>query len=351
MSKIFITLISEQTIPNLQYLKEFGPFDSHYFISTESMEKKGKTKHIIEASQIKDLSYEIIEVSEESLSDIRYKLEKVNFSNSDQLIVNCTLGTKIMSIALFDFFKNSKNASLYYTPIGTNKYVNILDEDEHQSFRSQISIIEYFACYGITITKTSKCLCEFEQSEFLRKQFKTFGDIEYGILEVLRVYRDRKWTNISEVEYLNSFLRKIQFKPDNVNKLSKYEVQYLTGGWFEEWVFYKIKNLFSLPDDQIGLGIVVNAVAENDLDLVYIHDNNLHVIECKTSLGKDLQQATIYKSGALIDKFGRSAKSYLYTMQNLRNSDGSLFVPIELRSRQQNVTILDKADIENIAIK
>ncbi|MFM2392285.1 MAG: hypothetical protein RLZZ546_262, partial [Bacteroidota bacterium] len=135
--------------------------------------------------------------------------------------------------------------------------------------------------------------------------------------------------------------------PESHTSLNKHEIQYLTGGWFEEWCYYQIKSKFELTDEQMGLGLIVNAIANNDLDVVFLLNNNLFVVECKTLLGRDLQQSTIYKSGALIEKFGKAAQAVLLTLQDLREKNGDLKASIDLRARQQNVIIKDRKDIIN----
>lgn len=349
MLTAYVTLVSEQTIPNVQYIKEFRQqIDRYFFISTERMERSSKSSHIIRATSLPFDRVKIITVNEENFNHIKSALKKINFDEFDAIVVNCTLGTKIMSLAVFDYFRNFDKSRLYYTPIGTNRFVNILDENENESFKTKISIKEYFSSYGFEIRKQSEPLFDVEYTETFKQKFEKFADADYDLLENLRNYRDIGKKGLQIDNHLHQFLKNIQFSAKSKEILSKHEIQYLTGGWFEEWTYFKIKKKYQLEDEQIALGVLVKAVADNDLDVVFIINNDLYVIECKTRFGKDIRQSTLYKSGALIDLFGRAAKSYLFTLENLRAPDNQLNTHIQLRALQQNVKIMDSVDLIRI---
>lgn len=345
MAKIFITLVSEQTIPNLQYIKEFPTFDQYIFISTVKMEDKAKSLNIINASQLSKEICEIKVVSEENYIDIRNTLAKLSIDYMDEISVNCTLGTKVMSIALFDFFRSYPNAKIYYTPIGSNRFKTIISDEINEIFTYNVTIQEYLACYGIRIISSSTPLYDFNSSKIFKSYFEKLNSFQFQIIDRLRIYRDTGLKNINFIEGLDQFLNEsgIEFISDG--KLTKYEVRYITGGWFEEWTYYQIMNLFSLGEGQLALGVNVEAMAHNDLDVVFIKNNDLYVIECKTSLGREFMQGTLYKSGALIEKFGRGAKTFLITLQKLKDKNGNLSAPVKLRSKQQNVTVYDHHDL------
>lgn len=103
-------------------------------------------------------------------------------------------------------------------------------------------------------------------------------------------------------------------------------------------------------EDQLGLGILTTLFAENDLDIVYILDNTLHIVECKTRMNKQMFDNTLYKSGALKEKFGLGVKSYIFTLEDLNLLNEHQRESIYLRALQQNIEIKDKnkiIDFEN----
>ena len=122
----------------------------------------------------------------------------------------------------------------------------------------------------------------------------------------------------------------------------------MTGGWMEEWIYYVIKNSLRLSEENIKLGLITILNAENDLDVVFTLNNTLYIIECKTAMPDNyLQQSTLYKSGALVDKFGRNAKTFIFTLSNLRGKDGKLKKGVLDRANQQNVTVADREVLLN----
>jgi hypothetical protein len=355
MSKTYVTLVSEQAIPNVQYIKEFAnDIGTYLFISTNWMEKSERAQQIIDACQIREGSYEIIIVDEEDLSalleNIKLALSKATFANTDGYIVNCTLGTKIMSIALYEYFKNNSKALLLYTPIRTNKYRTVLDNSINKPFSAHISVEEYIKSYGIGIkAKGTPLFKDPTYTNSFREHYLKFGEQDFEILEHLQNDADQKYrkkgiADWSLIDGLDIFLAKINFPAQN--KLSKYEVKYLTGGWFEEWTYYLVKQHLLLNDDEIVLGLNTLIDAENDLDVVFMFKNDLHIIECKTAIPDNyLQQTTLYKSGALIDKFGRNAHSYLWTLSDLRDANGEIKSSVKDRALQQKVAVEDRVSL------
>jgi hypothetical protein len=359
MSKTYVTLVSEQAIPNVQYIKEFaGDIGTYLFISTNWMEETKRTQQIIDACQITEGSYEMIIVDEEDLmsllESIKLALTKETFANTEGYIVNCTLGTKIMSIALYEYFKNNDKAMLLYTPIRTNKYRSVLDNSINKEFSTHISVDEYIKSYGIAIKSKGTPLFSNEAyTNSFKERYLNFGEQEFAILAHLQnddnqKYRNKGIKDFALIEGLNDFLINIEFPFQNTTKLSKYEVKYLTGGWFEEWTYYAIKNKLQLKDDEIVLGLNTVIDAENDLDIVFMFKNDIHIVECKTAIpDSSLQQTTLYKSGALVDKFGRNAHSYLFTLSNLSDNEGNLKTAIKDRAAQQKINVQDRFSLLN----
>ena len=76
---------------------------------------------------------------------------------------------------------------------------------------------------------------------------------DYRILEILRTdYRGLNYAKLSEIERprklraeaipdIRKFLDFLSFTPESRDELNKDELDYLTGGWWEEFVYYKIK--------------------------------------------------------------------------------------------------------------
>ena len=127
--KTFVSLIGDQTMANVLVIRDIGmSFDRHIFISTKEMEAKGKseaTLNALDGSQaggaIRAKTI-IVVVQEDSVDSIDSELSKFAFAG-DEITVNITGGTKVMSIAAYNHFSNF-GARMLYTTIHQNKITN-----------------------------------------------------------------------------------------------------------------------------------------------------------------------------------------------------------------------------------
>ena len=156
---------------------------------------------------------------------------------------------------------------------------------------------------------------------------------DYDVLETLRLhYRNRKSdrsVSIEEAERggvdslpsvsgLSRFLRYIHFVPMHDAFLSKEEIAYLTGGWFEEFCYNKIRALVPVDDIRVGVHIAgSNTSHDNELDVVYIRDNQLRVVECKSGItNQRLFNEIVYKATALKETMlGLMCHSFIFTLK------------------------------------
>ena len=355
MSNVLISLVSEQTIPNVLFIREMEnklekDIGKYLFISTKTMENKGKTNFIIQGSHIDKSKTEIIEVVEDSVEDISSKLNKwfaKEISDEDNIIVNLTGGTKIMSIGVYDFFKERKS-TIYYLPIGKNIYEQIFPSVKHREheLRFRISLKDYLISYGIDI-KSKDIYETLKDKEYTKYFFRKFlnNQIDMGVIDELRKERDKK--EIPLDEKTRSFLKKINFDTKKEGILTKKEINYLTGGWFEEYTYNLARKHIQLDDDKIGLSVQIsNANTQNEFDIMFVYENVLYVIECKTALrdnGRNLLNDTLYKLSALKKSFGLSAKSYLFTLdKNLREEEGNVKSDYQNRADLLNIELVDR---------
>ncbi len=176
--KLLISLISEQTIPNLLCIDYYKP-DALLMVSTDKVKDKkdfilNGLKKIPEFAN-SDYSEEkgnlwTINVNQESPADIELKLEnwfkdiKSKFGEKyDEIIANITGGTKIMALGLYSAVKStanlpSKKYKIVYIPIGKNRIVDLTENcygtDKCEPFvdiTRRLNISQYFASNGIEI--------------------------------------------------------------------------------------------------------------------------------------------------------------------------------------------------------
>ena len=174
--KLLISLISEQTIPNVLCIEHYKP-DALLMVSTEKV--SGKINFILKGlkriSEDFDFSEEkgnlwIVNVNPESPADVEGKLENwfADFKSRygekfDEIIANITGGTKIMSLGLYNAVKLTKNLpakkhTIAYIPISTNKIVDLSkncyghnDCEPSVDIKRRLNIAQYFESNGIGI--------------------------------------------------------------------------------------------------------------------------------------------------------------------------------------------------------
>ena len=331
MKRIIVSIISAQTIPNFIFIKEmFSIGDKLLFISSKKMEEK--IEHITKTLNYINCPINSIVFSkdndEESWQAMTNQIEN-KLSKDVCYIVNLTGGTKYMSLAIQNVFKKY-NSSFFYIPFPKNYILSFEDNiDKTKLIKYRVGVKEYMSLYNLDVV-LKKTTQSYEYASHFFDLFVNgkFSQDEYSIIDKLRAYRDKNITiskveNLEEetdkrprIDNLEAFIKKIEF-PNKSGKLSKYELQYITGGWFEEYVYYFIKE--KLTPDDLKIGVEIQRTTNtnmNDLDVVFTLGNKLFVIECKTGIGKkSLFNEIIYKGTALKEYLlGLSANSYLFSL-------------------------------------
>ncbi len=363
MKTILVSLISDQTLPNVQLIKEFkNEVDEYFFISTNRMEEKGCRKWIEKASLIDKPTHKR-EVKEFSFDNINDQLDSFDFSAYDRIIVNLTGGTKVMTLAAEDYFKQL-GAEIYYITGVNNEYIKVFPgrKKEIRVFTHNISVDEYLDAHGFNYTYTELSNIPFEYTSILYQLFNKDGFKNFNeALGALRKKRNKGIKNLSkEIENLRTFLDYINYSPYIENQLSSEEVKYLTGDWFEEYIGLKIIKELDLDNNSLKLGVVLNkeqslykknsisqligdeevikgSEPDNEIDVMFTYKNKFYTIECKTSIinliptdetdsdgnrvykEQNILGETIYKADYLKNRFGLFAQANIITLTHIKD--------------------------------
>ena len=400
MKTLLISLVSDQTLPNVQLVKEMKKEVTDYlFISTEKMEKKGCRRWIEKAAALDKNSSKLnhIVVKEFSFDDIGEKLDEFDFSAYEKLILNLTGGTKVLTLVAHDYF-NQMGAEVYYVTGFNNEFIKIFPGRFKQInlFSSKINIADYLYAYGFDFELSDKSNIDEHYTNYLFNKYLENGFADYSDeLNFLRSKRDNGVKTLSTAKInLSYFLKYIDYKPIESNKLSSTEVKYLTGDWLEEYVGNRIKNELSLSDEELFVGVTLykelsqqqsNNVQEllgegvllsdsspnNEIDVMFVYNNKFYTIECKTSIinqvvnglnengSQKFKQSnilgeTIYKADYLKNRFGLFAKSGILTLTSFnqyvteqislgdRKSRAKAMEDLINRCNLSNITLIDK---------
>lgn len=350
MQKICVViLVSAQTVPNVQFLKWFlkNNFQTGLeliFVSTNAMEKLQKSEAIWNALDEKQKFFserKTVLVDENDMADVQKNLSQTeDFTSFEKVSVSITGGTKLMSISAFMFFSKLKNSEIFYQPI-SDKLQELSPEQKNIPDVENLTLKEYFTAFNMNFKFGCKCVKTWEYNqdvydslikekhETIRKMLQFQNDSWFRNIYKRKDFLD--FTQIEDSKFENSGLSKsdkeeicglLENCGFDIHNIKNDDFRYLTGGWFEEFVFQKIKNEQNLEEGKdIALNVTIESLsdAKNELDVVYVDSKNtLHIIKCKSFIDQksqgDLLNSTIYKAQALKSKFGLTVKSHLYTM-------------------------------------
>ena len=342
MSKTIVNIIDKSNpLPAYLFTKEYyQEGDELLFISTQ------------EEADCIDLLTKQLEVNETLVKKIiinRYQdnllYERICRTIKDKLnpethyYLNLAGGNRYMTLSVQHVFEEF-NTLFFYTQTRENQIVKTIfdnsiydDDDEVFPIKHRMTLKEYFGLYGLQsdVEEPRKMVRQTTFSQHLFTMFSQnlLGRGDYQVMETLREkYRNWKFLIVSQVEKpdkdymtaipnLSKFLDFIGFVPDRPGSLQNYEIEYLTGGWFEEYVYALIKNVLQ-PDD-IAMGVhISNGIIKhnNELDVCFIKANKLFVIECKTGVtSESLFNEIVYKVCALKEVLLGTSNSYIFSLK------------------------------------
>lgn len=332
-NSVLVSIISKQTIPNYLFIKDRQKQgDEMLLIATQEM--KNEPKWLIQTLKCEPNEIDMILLEknqEEKWNEMTAAIAK-HLSSDKHYVVNLTGGTKYMSLAVYQLF-SKYDSEFFYIPFPHNALLKpFLDEEEEINYRLKID--EYLSLYGLLFSELKRDADIVREKEYTESYFQLFNEPfsenDLAILNKIREYyrnvgikdidKVEKGLNLKEKQIpipgLNDFLDRIHFG-NKENVLSKYEAQYLTGGWFEEYVYNKIKE--SIPADDMAIGVKLRkeeGVFDNDLDVVFTYQNHLFVIECKTGFDSNrMFNEIVYKAAAIKESmFGLPAHTYIFAL-------------------------------------
>ncbi len=356
-----VVLVSDQTIPNVVYLKEIrNRWDKVLFVTTETMERRGKSGII--ANAVGNCKFDRLIVDENMIFDVEKKLGEYFSENSyDKVFVNITGGTKIMSLATYTFFKDKPfTENIVYLPIGKTSYKQLypIGEDGRAAdipITYRMGVREYVKGIGIEAEFESphdKNLCNAIFDSYFGNE-ELFSQIN-SILIPLRDNKrlKKKFKESGGYSILLGLLEKIGVENPEQFDFSKREwIDYFSGGWFEEYVYYALNDACF---DDVAINIKIEQKAEdktapNEIDVMFTKDNNLYIIECKSGDLEPYQTTeALYKLAQINSHFGLGAKPFFVTLdRNIFDKNGNLRDGVGGRSAVLRIRIVDRKTIKS----
>jgi hypothetical protein len=321
MMTTLVSLVGEQTIPNILFILEMqrlGQDIGHYlFVTTSKMEELEKTDCIIKAAGLNPLQCERVVVVEDAIDDIVQRLGRS--SQANHYLVNLTGGTKMMSVACYTWF-SSHRSRIFYVPIGKNGWIQLFPSGSKvfTPFATVLTLKQYWDACNITGPADSDPPALYRSPEFTASFFKRFVELRLPpkTWQLIRDATSLTHPTVETIQTVRQYLDQLDFKSSDPKGFTKSDVPYLTGKWFEEYVYSISTTWLGVAPAQTSRSVrLIRGTSNNEYDCLALVDNTLHVMECKTSLGNgaDVMADASYKLAALRSEFGIQAKSHLLT--------------------------------------
>lgn len=376
MKTCLVNLVSEQTVPNIIVADHFKP-DFLLFVTTDDMEKRGKSEAILETLKKRGRDYteacEKLVVAPNSIIDLQTKVSNwySQCNEEYQFVVNLTGGTKLMSIAAYDLFTDF-GSEMIYVPIPKNEYLIPFPKrrpKEPIKMPERLSVSEYLTAHGVSIQNEAH-LQRIKEEASARRELTNFIFANYlaveGFLKWFWVETNgmnkkalKKGCSFSgkftrqnpEQETLLDLLG-FEKTDDTVSRtIGEQDWRYIRGGWLEERLFLAISETAPAAVD-IQLGIYCRDAKgnTNEFDVLYTWENSLFLVECKSLEAKeDAEKDFLYKLGALRRQFGLTPRAYLATTSGkILDSDGKIKPHLLERATQFQTTIIALRKVQDL---
>ncbi|MCB1615857.1 MAG: DUF1887 family protein, partial [Pseudomonadales bacterium] len=144
--------------------------------------------------------------------------------------------------------------------------------------------------------------------------------------------------------------------PRQVEFIDESARNFCNGGWIEFYVNSRLNELKSeaLLQDSPHLNIKIRRSgskkeSDNEIDVAFMANNRLHIIECKTKKMKGIHAGkagveTLYKLDSISDLGGLGTKAMLVSYRNLRPADRQ-------RAKDLRIHIIEGKDIQQLKTK
>ena len=299
---VLVSPVSTQVLPVVVSAISIRP-SKVILLTTPKM--KAFSKLIMKALLISGIEVEERTIDPYSFSSIRKSVTNVE---DPIFLLNC--GTKFTAISLYRI-SGGKNV-YYYLPDG-----RVVDFDGEKLLKVDDNLIdvEFHAnMYGFEILEERK---DYEAIRF-RKNLTYYIASTSALIPTLSELFHNGYTRKIHLDRFASLALKYGVISYRGGKYRADERDYLGGKWLEEFTFLRLMEL-GFFDVRVGVKVRwYGEDVENEIDVMAIKRNQLHLFSCKT--GRNAGEVTkhLYELEELTERIGGDfGKSYLVITENL----------------------------------
>lgn len=319
--KILVSLVSGQTMPNYFGIKYYKPDKCIYLYTEESKQQMEWLRKSV------GLPKDVFQINTYDYEDIQSKCRIIiDTYSEDELILNYTCGTKIMSIAAFEIFSLHRKKTFYVD--SENQRILEQESGNNRMYKLSVSVSikDYLGMYGQEIKSVDNLdKSYFELAMQISSKYYQISDLLIHIAknkkEIIKnkIFLKKQIVMTSKGKSTQIQIIDKQFViKDNFQKV----VHFLSGGWLE----YKVEDILKASNifDDVMLNLQIDwknksvrdkEKFKNELDVFCTLNGSAFIFECKSG---GITQDTIYKFKALKDFMaGRYAKVIIITYYDL----------------------------------
>jgi len=345
---IHLILVSAQSVPNITPLLDdhFKPAKVIMLVSSDMRQRADWLETVIKKRGVTTERWPIDDPWD--IEHIRERVFDLVSSYPENFIaLNATGGTKPMSIAAYETFRLFAQPIYYVHPEQDRIIWMYPPNQPGLKLADRIKLPEFLQAYGAAVIRQGSKLGVPRHYRDLTETLIRDIDIYEKPLRTLNFHaaraENRLTAELAEYETKNRHLRNLiqLFADAGLLSLTNSRLAFpdeearffVNGGWLEQHVYGLCLNLKVAHGIQdIGRSIQVerlhkNNPVKNELDVAFLKDNRLYLIECKTKVfsGNDPLHGdgaqTLYKLDTLKDLGGLQARTMLVSFTRPKPHD------------------------------
>lgn len=362
---VHVCLISHQPIPNL--LPIFGqnkPSKAIFVVSKDMKKKASDLKKVFdkEGVEVSNINIKDAHSFEEVETQLKEELAKGEYEKC-VVALNVTGGTKPMAISAQKVF-TELGKPFFYVDTNNNRIITGTKDKSftQEAITETIPIEQYFLAYGVSVIEHNKNYeVDDKQQAFIRYVIDHYDGCKQAVSE-LNAYVKKKTVDI-RLNKNRQFFKKIRdiglikISNDRIYFFDENYQDFLKGKWFEYYVYSEIKKIEEVKHIMLNarlgnpaydldkkVGDEVNRGANNEFDVVFMFNNIIHFVECKT--GKIKGGDELDKLQSLKPYGGSMTKGHLVSYQELDNT-----IVKKSTWLDREINIIQGKDIKNLKEK
>ncbi|HEY9188102.1 MAG TPA: DUF1887 family CARF protein [Ignavibacteria bacterium] len=303
---VLVSLVSGQTMPNYFGIKHYNP-DKCIFLYTKNSKKQ--MEWLKKSFDVKTEEKEIIPYD---YDDIQNKCKEIiDNHRNDELILNYTCGTKIMSIASFEIFLMKRLKTFYVDSENQRILEQYQNENIVKDLSLNISVNDYVRVYGNKVKELGSINPELESlGDYILTNFKKLSDYLLKAAKESNKIKTNTYENKGIQIKGNNKIVYLKLLEDTFTIGVPYSevFSFIKGGWLEYVVYKKLVNTNLFDDIRVNVKIDwendVNRKEsnfKNEIDIFCTLKGVAYFFECKSG---GVSQDVIYRYKALKEFLG-----------------------------------------------